>query len=103
MTRKELNHNIRALAHGRLGLDEETYRMVVESVTGKRRISQCDDEEANLVMLALRKMQDNQGSTAAVKKNPDQHRFIARLMEYLKWDWGNTAGFCEKITGKKST
>jgi len=103
MNRRALNHNIRALAQGRLALDEETYRTVVHSVTGKLHITDCDDEEANLVHLAFKKMLDNQGAAGQIRKNPQQHRFIARLMDYLRWDWQDTARFCERVTGKRST
>lgn len=101
--RKQRNHEIRALAHGTLGLDEDTYRSVVESITGKRHVTQCDDEEANLIYIALKRMKDNQGAGPRIEKNGRQQKFIARLMDYLKWDWSATAAFCEKVTGKRST
>jgi hypothetical protein len=103
MTRKELNHNIRALAHGILGLDEDTYRIIVENLTGKRHITQCDDEEANLVYLALKKMRDNQGTYRRRKTNPDQHRMIAKLGYILKWTWEDIAHFCLREVKKNST
>lgn len=103
MTRRELNHSIRALANGRLGLDEEEYRSVVHSITGKRHITGCNDEEANLVLLAFRKMRDNVGTGTPVQKNVAQQKFIARLMQCLGWDWKATAAFCLKVTGKRST
>jgi hypothetical protein len=48
-------------------------------------------------------MKDNTGVGPAIKKNPQQQKFIARLMEYLKWDWAATADFCMKVTGKRTT
>ena len=101
--RKQLNHDIRALAHGFLRLDEETYRNIVETISGKRHITDCDDEEANLVLLALKRMKDNTGAGPRIVTNGRQQKFIARLMDYLQWDWSATAAFCEKLTGKKST
>jgi hypothetical protein len=101
--RRKLNHAIRSLAHGILSLDEDSYRSIVESVTGRRRITECDDEEANLVYLALKRMRDNTGVGSPVKKNVQQQKFIARLMDHLKWDWSATAEFCFKVTGKRST
>lgn len=101
--RRKLNHDIRALAHGRLSLDEETYRSVVESITGKRHVTELGDEEANLVYLALQKMLDNQGARGEVRRNPQQQKFIARLMQYLHWNWEDAAHFAEKIVHKKST
>jgi hypothetical protein len=103
MTRSQFNHRIRALAHGSCGLDEENYRTVVESVTGKRHITQCDDEEANLVFLALKKMRDNVGRASSSTINPDQHRMIAKLGYILKWDWNDIAHFTAREVHKQST
>src|SRR5689334_18804313 len=75
--RKQLNHDIRALAHGFLRLDEETYRGIVETITGKRHVTDCDDEEANLILLALKRMKDNTGAGPRIETNGRQQRFIA--------------------------
>jgi phage gp16-like protein len=104
VTRRRLNHKVRALAHGTLGLDEETYRTVVESVTGKRHVTECNDEEANLVLLALRRMKGSRKErSGGGNSNGQQQRFIARLMDHLHWTWQDTAGFCERVVKKKST
>lgn len=103
MTRNDLIKRIHVLKR-ELSLDDDTYRMVLSNITGKLS---CKDimsiEELNLVCVSLSKMKDNRGSRQPVKRNPDQHRFIARLMDHLKWSWPETAMFCEKVTGKRST
>jgi len=102
MQRTQLNRQIGALAFGRLHLDESFYRQIVVSIDPKSEghVTRCDDESANLVLLALRRLADKSPSA---QKNPKQHRFIARLMEYLNWNWIQTAAFCERQTGKKTT
>ncbi|TAK51469.1 MAG: hypothetical protein EPO24_15895 [Bacteroidetes bacterium] len=105
MTRKELNHNIRALAHGTLGLTEEEYRLIVYNVYQKSEghITRCDDEHANLVMLHLRQMRPVGQHAMLSNGNERQHKMIPRLMEILGWDWRRTAEFCLQVTGKKNT
>lgn len=100
MTRKELNRKIGALAFGRLKLSEDIYRQIVVSIDSKSEghVTKCDDESANLVLIALRRLAEK---TPA--KNVKQQRFIARLMDHLKWNWKQTAAFCKKQTGKHST
>jgi hypothetical protein len=100
VNRKQLNHDIRALAHGKLGLSEEEYRLVVEGITGKQHVTDCDDEEAGLVLVALRNLLEKKG---AVRTNPDQHRMIAKLGYMLKWTWDDIASFTHKVTGHRST
>jgi hypothetical protein len=104
--RKQLNHRIRKLAHGALGLDVETYRTIVAAIAEKSEghITRCTDDEANLVMLALERMAaGGVGATSVTLKNQRQQKFIARLMDYLGWTWRDTAGFCFHQTGKRST
>lgn len=102
MDRKELNRKIGALAYGRLKLDEETYRTIVVSIdpTSEGHVTRCDDEHANLVLIALRRLAEK---NPPQQKNVKQHKFIARLMDYLKWNWKNTADFCKRQTGKTTT
>jgi hypothetical protein len=102
MTRSELNQKIGALAFGRLKLDEEFYRTIVASIDPKSEghVTHCDDEHANLVLIALRRLADK---NPPHEKNVAQQKFIARLMDYLKWNWKTTAEFCERQTGKKTT
>lgn len=112
--RKRLNHNIRAFAHGTLKLDEETYRQVIRDVTMNREhITQCTDQEAELVLIALRRF--HAGRLVAAPKGDlpgrpptqtgleRQHTILPRLMEILRWDWKSTAGFCKKVTGRNRT
>lgn len=54
MTRKQLNYNIRRYAHYVLKLDEDQYREIVDTVTNKRHITDCTQEEAELVFAALK-------------------------------------------------
>lgn len=103
--RKKLNQRIGAIVHGKLKLDEEMYRMIVSCIDEKSEghVTRCDDEHANLVLLALQKMMERSGSTSATIKNQQQQKFIARLMDYLGWDWKHTSEFCSHQTGRKST
>lgn len=104
VARRRLNHQVRALANGRLGLDEDTYRAIVESVDPRSggHITRCDDEHAGLVLLQLRQMVERH-RFGDQKKNDREQRKIARLMQYLSWTWKTTAEFCERQTGKRST
>lgn len=103
MTRKQLNHNIRALAHGTLGLTEDEYRTIAAAVDPRSEghITKCDDEHANLVYMRLKKMASTSQSQTHAQER--QHRMIARLMEYLRWTWGDTASFCLRVTGHRTT
>lgn len=86
-----------------LALGDDNYRLILESISGKRSCRDMDDEHLNLVSLALSKMAAVRGRASGASKNPKQQAFIARLMDYLRWDWAATAHFCERVTGKKST
>ena len=106
MNRKQLNHDVRALVHGVLGLNEDEYRLIVYNVYPKSNghITGCDDEHANLVLLQLRKMASSvQRTTAGPDKNVPQQKLIARLMDILGWKWSDTAAYCLKITGHRTT
>lgn len=107
IARKQLNHRVRAMAHGRLKLDEESYRDIVRAVDQKSdgHISRCDDEHANLVLKVLERMLERnpQGTSSQKIANEHQQKLIARLMYCLGWNWGQTSFFCERQTGKKST
>ena len=114
-SRKQLNHHIRAFAHGTIGLDEEQYRGVIRDVTSsKEHITKCTDQEAELVLTALRRFHEgrfgNPGSSSGLPGRPStpdglkrQHKILPRLMALLRWDWRATARFCFKITGHKRT
>jgi phage gp16-like protein len=102
MTRNDFIKKIHVLKRD-LSLDDDTYRLVLYNVTEKTSCCHLDEERLNLVYLAFKKMLDNVGRTSSSTKNPNQHRFIARLMDHLKWSWVDTASFCERIVGKKST
>jgi hypothetical protein len=103
MTLKQLNHKVRALAHGTLGLTEDEYRTIVAAVDPRSdgHITHCGDEEANLVLLQLRRMLDVSGRRGSRARS--QEKMIARLMEYLRWNWQDTAHFCYKITKHRTT
>jgi hypothetical protein len=108
MNRTELNRKIRAIAHGVLHLDEESYRQVVLNVdfNSQGHITRCDIEHANLVLLVLRRMVEKRKirrDSTSFPSNFRQHKFIARLMQYLGWTWKDTAAFCLRQTGKRST
>jgi phage gp16-like protein len=86
-----------------LGMIDEDYRMVLYNISGKTSCKDIGIEELNLITIALGKMKDNTGVAGQVKKNPQQHKMIARLMDILGWNWNRTAEYCEQITNKKST
>ncbi len=104
--RRRLNQKVGALAFGKLKLDEEIYRTIVASIDPKSggHLTRCDDEHANLVKMHLESMLRS-GATgiSTTQVNSGQHRFIARLMDYLGWSWNDTARFCFRQTGKKNT
>lgn len=105
--RRQLNQRVGALAFGRLKFDKEMYRTIVSSIDAKSEghLTRCSDEHANLVKLALERLVERGrvGATSTVQTNPGQHRFIARLMDYLGWSWNDTARFCFRQTGKDNT
>ncbi|MDP1675687.1 MAG: hypothetical protein Q8L88_02385 [Bacteroidota bacterium] len=105
MTRSELNKQIGVLVHAKLKLDEDIYRQIVYSIDNNSGgfVRNCDDETANLVLIHLQRLADKKYSTHEVNKQSDQEKFVARLMDYLKWNWSNTSQFIFKITGKHHT
>jgi len=103
VTRNKLIQRIHVLKRD-LGLDDDTYRTVLDSVAGKASCRDLEDEDLNLVLLALEKMsRGTNGATSVTLRNQRQHRFLARLMQYLNWDWKATARFCLHQTGRRST
>ena len=112
-SRKRLNHQIRAFAHGTLKIDEDAYRQVIRDVTtGKEHITKCTDQEAELVLTALRRFHEGRFGSPAMglpgrPSTPDglkrQHKMLPRLMALLRWDWRATARFCFKVTGHNRT
>jgi hypothetical protein len=108
MTRAELNRNIRALAHGVLGLTEDEYRCIVYNIYPKSggHITNCDVEYANIVYMHLKRMKEMilpSPHRHEAKQNINQYKMIARLMNFLNWNWKSTAHFCYKITGHRTT
>ncbi|MBI2427506.1 MAG: hypothetical protein HYV29_01665 [Ignavibacteriales bacterium] len=108
MIRSQINKEIGFLAHGKLKLADDVYRTIVRSIAPEsggfvRNIK--DDETANLVLLHLRNLADKKKnpSTREQKKNDAQERFIARLMDHLKWKWSDTSSFMLKIVKKSHT
>lgn len=85
------------------GLDEETYRDIVEQVTGKRSVKDLPLRELELVLVALRRIGSSGRAAANAKTNGPQHGMIAHLMEYLGWNWQQTAKLCKRITGWSNT
>lgn len=105
MNRSELNKKIGALVHGKLKLDEEIYRQIVYSIDPKSGgfVRNCDDEHANLVLLSLERLIEKKSTPREHKKNEQQIKFIARLMDFLKWEWRSTSLFILRIVGKSHT
>jgi hypothetical protein len=105
MTRSELNKQIGVLVHAKLKLDEDVYRQIVYSIDNNSGgfVRNCNDDYANLVLIHLQRLADRKFSTREVNKQNDQEKFIARLMDYLKWNWKDTAHFMMKIVKKTHT
>lgn len=108
MTRAEINKEIGYLAHGKLRMAEDDYRTLVYSIDKSsggfvRNIK--DDETANLVLVALRNMVDKKINPTEKQqaRNDAQVKFIARLMDFLKWEWRSTSLFILRIVGKSHT
>lgn len=101
MTRNSLIRRIHVLKR-ELALDDETYRTILESISGKRSCSEIDDEYVNLVLKSL-EGQASKVRQTRVQANVRLQRKIARLGYILKWSWRDIAGFCFKETGKRST
>lgn len=103
MTRNKLIQRIHVLKRD-LALDDDMYRTVLQSIAGKSSCTELDEEELNLVCLALDRMAATRRlSTSMLTTNAGQHRFIARLMDHLGWSWRDTSRFCKHQTGKVST
>jgi phage gp16-like protein len=85
-----------------LSFDDDTYRTVLESITGKRSCADIDDEYLDLVCKSLegqlKKTQQTQ-----IRQNVQLERKIAKLGYILRWNWYDIAGFCVKETGKRTT
>lgn len=108
MTRTQINKEIGFLAHGKLKLADEDYRTIVRSICEEsggfvRNIK--DDETANLVLLHLRGLVDKRSnpSVKEQKKQSDQERFIARLMDHLGWTWSDTSRYMMDKVKKSHT
>jgi phage gp16-like protein len=88
-----------------LDLDEDTYGDVLGAISdGRTSCVQLDEEELNLVRIALeRQLAGRQSGTSTTRKNAKQQDRIAKLGFLLQWSWRDIAGFCEKQTGKRST
>ncbi|MFN0156914.1 MAG: phage protein GemA/Gp16 family protein [Bacteroidota bacterium] len=101
----------RAKATGLLD-DDKIYRDALESSTGKRSCADMDTEELKRVLVALggseyvvgrpptRNKQDQHPN---LKRTGTMHGKLARLMQHLGWNWKQTAGFCQRVTGKTDT
>ena len=106
--RRKLNQRAVAMSRA-LGLDQDVYRQMILNVAPRSEghITRCDDEDANLVVMALRKALDRRSEAHTQSPKPrtheHQHRQIAKLMDYLGWHWGNTAKFVRQQTGKNNT
>ena len=110
MERKALIGKVHAIAFGELKLDRETYEIVVEGATGARSVKDLPSTEIEKVLVALRRFQrtgtgrpPTRGARTGQHQNVPQHKKIARLMDYLRWNWTATAKMCNRITGKSDT
>ncbi|MGD0591065.1 MAG: phage protein GemA/Gp16 family protein [Bacteroidota bacterium] len=87
-----------------LSLDDETYRTILRSISGKESCADIDDEYLNLIKQQLESVQQRRQLGSSLKlKNENEHRKIAKLGFLLGWSWHDIAGFCFKQTGKRST
>lgn len=114
MERTQLIKRIHTLAYRDLGLDEEAYRSIVDSITNMRSVKDLGGEQLNLVLAYLERLHDGRLRSIPQSGNLPgrpptetglyrQHRIIARLMFILKWNWKSTAKFCDRVVGKKDT
>jgi phage gp16-like protein len=104
-----MSHNYRAgllkrihVLKRELSFDDETYRTVLQSITGKRSCSDIDDEYLDLVCKSLEGQLKKTVQTR-VRQNVQLERKIAKLGYILRWNWHDIAGFCLKETGKRTT
>ncbi len=105
--RRKLNQKIKAFQY-RLGIDDDTFRQIVLNTEPRSEghLTHCDDESANLILISLRRAAERLPiSQSPSRRVPSshQHRQIARLMDYLDWSWKQTAGLCQRMTGKPRT
>lgn len=102
MNRQHLIRRIHAIAYGRLKLEEGDYRTLLATANDRGKTSTKDltDGELLLVLAALQRLS---GSRAAARSNEPQHNMIPHLMEYLGWNWQQTAKLCKRITGWDNT
>ena len=102
--RRKLNQKIKAIQY-RLDIDDDTFRQIVLNTEplSEGRLTHCDDESANLILISLRRAADRSSRHAPRPMRSAQSRQIARLMDYLDWSWKQTAGLCQRMTGKART
>jgi len=85
-------------------LDEETYRTVLMSISGKNSCKGIDLEYLNIIKQSLEGLLQRQRLGSSLKlTNAAEHRKIAKLGYLLGWSWPDIAGFCFKEVKKKST
>jgi phage gp16-like protein len=103
-TRNALIQRIHVLKRD-LHLDDEIYRDILGAISeGRTSCKQLDEDELNLVKIALERMQaGRQSGTSTTKTNVQQHKKISKLGFILQWNWKRIAEFCEQQTGKRST
>jgi phage gp16-like protein len=101
MIRNSLIKRIHSLKR-ELSLNDETYRTILESITGKRSCKDIDDEYLNLIYQAL-KNQFQKTIQTRVRRNVQLHKKISKLGFLLNWNWKRIAEFCSQQTGKRST
>lgn len=103
MSRNSLIQRIHVLKRD-LSLDEETYRVILRSISGRDSCAVIDDEYLNLIKQQLEGMLNRmRAGSSLVLKNANEHRKIAKLGYLLGWSWHDIAGFCFKEVGRRST
>ena len=101
MTRNTLIQRIHTLKRD-LAFNDDTYRSVLESITGKRSCRDIDDEYLNLVYQTLNS-QFQKTIQTRVRKNVQLQKKISKLGYLLNWNWTRISEFCQQQIGKKST
>jgi len=95
-TRNSLIQRIHVLKRD-LGLSDDTYRTILESISGKTSCKDIDLEYLNLVKQALEGQLQKLGSSTRTK-NAKEHRKIAKLGFLLGWSWFDIAHFVQRET-----
>lgn len=90
------------IARKDLGLDEDTYRAMLENLTGKRSAADCTDRQLVMLVAALRKRGWKDSRPKAPKVRPEYKEMLGKI-NALRLDtqksWAYVEGLAEKMYG----